>query len=60
MELEQVAAKLTAFYRAHGLPLATAYLPSQDVVDADVYFEVLPGTLADVRVNGESKVRRSC
>jgi hemolysin activation/secretion protein len=56
VELEQVAAKLTAFYRAHGLPLATAYLPAQDVVDADVYFEVLPGTLGDVRVNGESKV----
>lgn len=56
VELEQVAAKLTAFYRAHGLPLATAYLPSQEVVDADVYFEVLPGTLEGVRVNGESKV----
>ncbi len=56
VELEQVAARLTAFYRAHGLPLATAYLPSQDVADADVFFEVLPGTLADVRVSGESRV----
>jgi hemolysin activation/secretion protein len=56
VELEQVAARLTAFYRAHGLPLATAYLPSQDVANADVFFEVLPGTLADVRVTGESRV----
>jgi hemolysin activation/secretion protein len=57
VELEQVAARLTAFYRAHGLPLATAYLPSQDVASADVFFEVLPGTLAEVRVTGESRVR---
>ena len=56
VELEQVAARLTAFYRAHGLPLATAYLPSQDVTNDDVFFEVLPGTLADVRVSGESRV----
>ncbi len=56
VELEQVAAKLTVFYRAHGLPLATAYLPSQDIPGADVYFDVLPGTLEDIRVNGASKV----
>lgn len=56
VELEQVAARLTKFYREHGLPLATAYLPSQDVANADVFFEVLPGTLAEVRVNGESRV----
>ncbi len=56
VELEQVAARLTTFYRAHGLPLATAYLPSQDVANAEVFFEVLPGTLAEVRVNGESRV----
>ena len=31
-------------------------LPSQEVADASVYFEVQPGTLADVRVNGQSKV----
>ncbi len=51
VELEQVAARLTAFYRAHGLPLATAYLPSQNVVDGEVFFAVLPGTLENVRVN---------
>ena len=56
VELEQVAGRLTQFYRAHGLPLATAYLPSQDVTNANVFFEVLPGTLEDVRVNGKSKV----
>jgi hemolysin activation/secretion protein len=56
VELEQVAGRLTQFYRAHGLPLATAYLPSQEVANANVYFEVQPGTLADVRVNGQSKV----
>jgi hemolysin activation/secretion protein len=56
VELEQVAGRLTQFYRAHGLPLATAYLPSQEVGGAGVYFEVLPGTLADVRVNGQSRV----
>ena len=56
VELEQVAARLTAFYREHELPLATAYLPSQEVANGEVYFEVLPGTLADVRVSGESRV----
>lgn len=56
VELEQVAGRLTQFYRAHGLPLATAYLPSQEVNGANVFFEVQPGTLADVRVNGQSKV----
>ncbi len=55
VELEQVAARLTAFYRAHGLPLATAFLPSQNVVDGEVFFEVLPGTLESVHVNA-SKV----
>ena len=56
VELEQIAARVTAFYRSHGLPLATAYLPSQEVTNTSVFFDVLPGTLGDVRVNGESKV----
>jgi len=56
VELEQVAGRLTQFYRARGLPLATAYLPSQEVTGANVFFEVLPGTLDEVRVNGRSKV----
>ncbi len=56
VELERIAARLTTFYRAHGLPLATAYLPAQDVVDAQVGFDVLPGTLEDVHVDGQSRI----
>jgi hemolysin activation/secretion protein len=50
--LESLAADLSRFYRARGVPLAVAYVPVQDVVDGHVELAVLPGVLAGTRVSG--------
>lgn len=54
VQLEQVAAKLTDFLRAKGLPLAVAYIPEQTVKQV-VVFNVLPGRLEKVAISGGKK-----
>ncbi|MCR9277680.1 MAG: hypothetical protein NXH85_06865 [Pseudomonadaceae bacterium] len=57
VRLEQIAAELEGLVRSSGLPLAVAYLPSQSIRDGVVTIAVLPGVLADVRVEGSSAAR---
>ncbi len=52
VQLEQVAVEVTNFYRSHGLPLGTAFLPAQVVDKGVVKLRVLEGKLGSVVVSG--------
>ncbi|MBN0986908.1 ShlB/FhaC/HecB family hemolysin secretion/activation protein [Amphritea pacifica] len=52
--LQQLADKITNYYRAKGLVLATAYVPAQDVVNNTVELHLLMGELTDIEVSGDS------
>jgi hemolysin activation/secretion protein len=54
VQLEGIAAALTEFYRARGLPLALAYVPAQMVASDEVIFAVALGNLESIDVQGES------
>src|SRR5688500_3408030 len=51
-EIEAVAERVTALYRAHGHILARAYIPAQEMRDGIVEIAVLEGRVARVEVNG--------
>ena len=50
VELQQLTQRVTEYYRARGLPVATAFLPSQEVTNGVVHLSILPGALAEVRL----------
>jgi hemolysin activation/secretion protein len=54
-QLQQVAAKVAAYYDAHGYILAQAFIPAQKVANGVVVVQVLEGRLAGVRVEGNKK-----
>jgi len=49
-QMQEVADEITRYYRQHGMILATAFIPAQDVVDGKVIIEVLEGKLGSVLV----------
>ncbi|ARN74449.1 ShlB/FhaC/HecB family hemolysin secretion/activation protein [Oceanicoccus sagamiensis] len=51
-ELEDIAAKISAFYRSKGIFLAKAYIPVQQVEDGIVTFGILEGVLGGLTVAG--------
>ena len=53
-ELEEVAAAVQSHLRDAGYFLAVAFVPSQTVVDGQVWVDVLPGVVGDVVVSGAS------
>lgn len=53
-EMQEVAAKVAAYYRERGYILAQAFVPEQDVVDGVVLVQVLEGRLAEVHVEGNA------
>lgn len=50
-ELDQLAARITGYYRQQGYLVARAYLPAQDIRDGQVEIAVLEGRLGKVEVN---------
>jgi hemolysin activation/secretion protein len=50
--LQEVADELTRFYREHGMVLAQAFVPVQEVTDGVVEIEVMEGLLGRVVVEG--------
>ncbi len=54
-QLEQAIARITAYYRSHGYPLAGAILPRQEVREGKVRIEVVEGRLGDIKVTGGSR-----
>ena len=55
-ELDEGAARITAYYRDHGYVLARAYLPAQDIVDGVVVIEVMEGLVGQKHINNQSRV----
>ena len=53
-QIQEVADEITRYYRQHGLILATAFIPAQDVTEGKVIIEVLEGKLGDVRTESNS------
>lgn len=54
--LEAGAARITAYYRAHGFLVARAYLPVQDIKDGVVTIAVLEGHVGAQRINNQSRI----
>lgn len=55
LELREAAALITRFYAGRGYPLATAYLPAQDIKDGVVEITVLEGRFGKVQVVNRSR-----
>ncbi len=55
--LNDIAAHVTRFYTSRGYPLATAYLPAQDIKDGAVELVVLEGRFGKVEVQNRSRVK---
>jgi len=57
-ELQQAAAKITAWYRARGYLVARAYIPAQRIAEAgaEVEIAVLEGVLGKVQVENRSRL----
>lgn len=51
--LRGLAARITRFYRAHGYPVALAYLPPQTAKDGVLAIAVVEGTYGEVRTAGD-------
>jgi hemolysin activation/secretion protein len=57
-DLRQGAANITRFYRAHGYPLARAYVPSQEVHEGVVEIRVLEGHYGKLLIEDEAGVSK--
>lgn len=55
-QLQQAAAKITAYYRKNGYFLARAYLPKQSLQDGVVTISVLEGKLGELKVENASRL----
>lgn len=55
-ELTQAAGRVTAYYRAHGYPLAYAYIPAQTISDGTVRFQVVEPRYDQIQISGESRL----
>lgn len=51
--LAALAARVSAYYQAHGYPFARAYLPRQQLTDGELRIEVLEGRYDRVLAQGE-------
>lgn len=58
-ELNEVAARITRFYRDHGHLLARAYLPAQDIHDGVVDIAILEGRLGKLHIDNGSTLADS-
>lgn len=57
-DLQSAAAKITAYYRAHGFLVARAYVPTQKIDEegATVEIAVIEGALGKLTVNNQSRL----
>jgi hemolysin activation/secretion protein len=56
-ELGEAVSRITRFYAQRGYPLATAYLPAQDIKEGVVELVVLEGRFGRVQLLNRSRVR---
>ena len=55
-ELSGLLAKLTAYARSHGYPVAAAYIPAQTAADGRLTLDILPGRLGKIALQNESRL----
>jgi hemolysin activation/secretion protein len=55
-ELEQLTDRITAYYQAHGYPLARAIIPAQAIRDAVVEIQVIEALYGQIRLDNHSRV----
>lgn len=58
-QLEQLAGRITAYYRQHGFPLSRAIVPAQTIADGQVVLRVVEARYGAVRLNNGSRVSES-
>lgn len=58
-QLDAVALRITAYYRAQGYPVARAYLPAQDITDGDITISIIEGRIASHRIRNQSRLSDS-
>lgn len=55
-QLDELAQRITRYYREHGRLLARAYLPAQDIKDGEVEIAVLEGRVGKVTIEDTSRL----
>ncbi len=58
-QLDELAQRITRYYREHGRLLARAYLPAQEIKDGDVEIAVLEGRVGKIAIEDSSRIARS-
>ena len=58
-DLTELAARLTRFYHQRGYPLASAYLPAQDIQGGVVRIQILEGRIGKVELRNRSRVNNT-
>ena len=58
-QMQEVADEITRYYRQHGMILATAFIPAQDVTSGKVTIEILEGKLGAVVTEGNKMYSNS-
>lgn len=58
-ELQAGARRVSAYYHAHGYPLARAYLPAQEATDGVVEIAILEGRYGRIELHNRSRLRDS-
>ncbi len=56
LELNAAVARITAYYRSHGYPVARAYLPAQEIKDGAVVIGILEGRIDRHRLKNGSRL----
>lgn len=55
-QLDELAARVTEYYRKHGYPLARAYIPAQTVQSGVVRMEIIEARYGTIRLDNHSRV----
>jgi hemolysin activation/secretion protein len=55
-QLEQLAARITTYYREHGYPLSRAVVPAQSIQDGQVVIQVVEARYGAIKLDNSSQV----
>jgi hemolysin activation/secretion protein len=58
-QVDELAARITAYYRDHGYPLARAFIPAQRIAGGVVRIEVMEAKYGKIQLDNHSKVSDS-
>lgn len=58
-QLDELAAKITEYYRSHGYPLARAFIPAQTIEAGVVRIEIIEARYGKIKLDNRSRVNDS-